>query len=371
MPKKLDPKVAEKVMLKAGLKPLQPYKSSYNKWKCKCLVCGDIVKPAYKQIARGIGGCRTCRYRKSGKSNSIPEDKAIAIMLKNKIKPLEPYRNKDVPWKSICLVCDKNIAPTLGNLRKGQAGCKWCTRKFIDEKEAIQVMQKQGFKPLTKYKNDRTPWKCRCLKCGKIDYPTFAQTSRQKNITGCSNCNKHYMDPKKARAIFLKADLKPLEPYKNARTPWKSQCLNCKTVVSPMLVNVQKGKGCRACAPLGINLFIPSYLYLITHEELNSHKIGIGNIRPEKTAWADRLNKFKKEGWHTYKTWNFDTGDDAWKAEKAIFKIIRKDLQIPIHLTKEQMPKTEGQSETMNADTISLLELEKIIKKVMRDENYD
>jgi hypothetical protein len=35
------------------------------------------------------------------------------------------------------------------------------------------------------------------------------------------------------------------------------------------------------------------------------------------------------------------------------------------------MPKTEGQSETMNADTISLLELEKIIKKVMREENYN
>jgi len=82
MGKKLDPKVAEKVMLKAGLKPLVPYPSSHKPWKCKCLVCGDIVRPPYKQIALGIGGCKTCRYVKSAKSNSTSETKAVALMLK-------------------------------------------------------------------------------------------------------------------------------------------------------------------------------------------------------------------------------------------------------------------------------------------------
>jgi hypothetical protein len=81
--KKLDPKLAEKVMLKAGLKPLVPYPSSDKPWKCKCMVCGNIVKPPYKQIVRGIGGCKTCRYVKSGKSNSNSEVEAVALMLKN------------------------------------------------------------------------------------------------------------------------------------------------------------------------------------------------------------------------------------------------------------------------------------------------
>jgi len=88
VPKKLDSSDAAGLMLKAGLKPLEPYKTSITKWKCKCLVCGNIVKPTYKQIARGIGGCRTCRYIKSGKSNSNSEVEAVALMLKNNLKPL-------------------------------------------------------------------------------------------------------------------------------------------------------------------------------------------------------------------------------------------------------------------------------------------
>ena len=111
---------------------------------------------------------------------------------------------------------------------------------------------------------------------------------------------------------------------------------------------------------------IPSYLYLITHDEFNSHKVGIGNVRSIKRSWEDRLEKFKREGWQTYKVWQFKTGGEALKIEKAVFKVIRKDLKLPIHLSKEQMPKTEGQSETVDADSITLLQLEKIIKKVIK-----
>jgi len=366
MSKRLNPKHAEQVMLKAGYKPLVPYSLSHKPWKCKCLVCGNIVKPPYKQIARGIGGCRTCRYVKSGKSNSNSEVEAVAIMLKNNLQPLEPYQNKDKPWKSICLICKRTVNPSFGNVKRGQAGCKWCTRKFLDPEEAVEIMRKQGYEPLTKYVSDRVGWKSKCLKCGRISYPHYAPTSRAKNITGCKYCNIRFMDDKTATKIMLKAKLKPLESYKNARTPWKSRCLKCKNLVTPMLMNVQKERGCQYCSPLGINMKIPSYLYLITHDQLNSHKIGIGNVRSIKRSYEDRLERFKRDGWDTYKVWNFKTGGEALKVEKAVFKVIRKDLKLPIHLSKEQMPKTEGQSETMDADLISLKELEKIINKVIK-----
>ena len=366
MGKRLDPKEAEAVMLKAGLKTLEPFVRSHDKWKCKCLVCGNIVFPPYKQIARGIGGCNTCRYVKSGKSNSNSEDAAVALMLKTNLKPLEPYQNEDKPWKSLCLICNKTVSPLFGNIKRGQAGCKWCTRKFLDPEEAVEVMRKQGYEPLTKYVNDRTPWKCRCMKCGKICYPTYQPTSRAKNITGCQYCNIHYVDEKDAIKVMLKAKLKPLEPYKNARTPWKCRCLKCKNIVTPTYDNVQGESGCQYCSPLGINMNIPSYLYLITHDELNSHKVGIGNVRSIKRTWEDRLGSFRREGWQTYKVWQFKTGGEALKIEKAVFKVIRKDLKLPIHLSKEQMKKTEGQSETVDADSISLLKLEKIINKVIR-----
>lgn len=367
MSKRLDPSEAEAVMLKAGLEPLEPYQKSTAHWRCKCMVCGQIVNPAYKQIARGIGGCRTCRYVKSGKSNSLSEEEAVATMLKANIKPLEPYQNIHIPWKSICLVCNKKIDPTLGNIRRGQAGCKWCTRKFIDPEEAERAMKEQGYEPLTKYPGDRTKWKSRCNKCKRISYPTYFQVCRQKNITGCTFCNTHYVAEEDAVKIMRAAGFKPLEPYNNARAPWKSQCLKCKNIVSPMYSNVRKGRGCNYCSPLGINLNIPSYLYLITHPQLNAHKVGIGNVRPIKRMDEDRLGRFKKQGWIAHKVWKFETGGEAWKIETAIFKVIRKDLGLPIFLSKEQMMKTEGQTETVDADSITLLELEKIIKRVIRE----
>jgi len=369
MAKKLDPELAEKVMLNAGLKPLTPYKNSTSPWKSKCLICGSIVKPPYKQIARGIGGCKECRYKKSGKSNSLSEKMAVAIMLKAKIKPLEPYRNKEIPWNSICLICHRKVSPTLGNIKRGQAGCKWCTRKFIDPEQALVVMQKQGYEPLTEYISDRIKWKCRCKKCQRISYPTYFQVSRQKNITGCTYCNVHYVDEKLAIKVMRESGFKPLVPYKNAREPWESQCLKCKNISTPMYMNVCKGRGCKFCSPLGINLNSPSYVYLITNHELNSHKVGIGNKRAIKRLNEDRLNRFRKQGWETSKVWDFETGGEAWKVESAVFKIIRKDLGLPIHLSKEQMPKTEGQTETINADSITLLELQKIISKVIASMN--
>jgi hypothetical protein len=60
------------------------------------------------------------------------------------------------------------------------------------------------------------------------------------------------------------------------------------------------------------------------------------------------------------------TGAEALDIEAKIFNIIRKDLKIPVHLSKEQMPKTGGETETINADDITLVELEKIINRVMK-----
>ena len=135
MPKKLDPKVAKKIMLKAGLKPLVPYPSSHKPWKCKCMVCGNIVNPPYKQIVRGIGGCKTCRYVKSGKSNSNSEVEAVALMLKNNLKPLEPYKNKDKPWKSICLICEKTVIPRLATSNVGKRDVSGVQENFLTLKK--------------------------------------------------------------------------------------------------------------------------------------------------------------------------------------------------------------------------------------------
>ena len=60
---KLDPKVTEEVMLKAGLKPLEPYKSDRTPWKCACQKCKEIVFPTYKSVKNG-SGCIYCAGKK-------------------------------------------------------------------------------------------------------------------------------------------------------------------------------------------------------------------------------------------------------------------------------------------------------------------
>jgi hypothetical protein len=435
--KPLDPKLAEKIMLKAGLKPLEPYKKGNAKWKCIHLQCGRIVHTSYSSIKKPDGtyrtGCKPCGALK----NKIPADKAIAQMEKAGLTPLEPYKNASSPWKCKCRNCGSIVSPSYTNIRLGKS-CKICSRSqtLVNPKKIAIVMKKRKLQPLEPYTNNRTRWKCKCLRCGKIVYPRFSGIQNlSKNSTGCLDCGrKQYaksnstpnkvaidvmlkaklkpLEPyknsgspwkckclvcnktlttsytsvayhksgcrycnnikkelKNKRKDFLKiakkARLKPLEPYKSIHTPWKCKCLVCKNIVTPSLNSLQKGQGCKFCAVRGINLTVPSYIYLITNDFFYSHKIGIGN---KKSSYTDRLTKFNSKGWKTHKVWNFATGEEAWKIEQAIFKVIRKDLKIPSHLSIEQMGKQlGGQTETVNADSITLLELEKIIKKVIKD----
>jgi len=422
MVKKIDPKVAEKVMLKAGLRPKVPYINSNTKWKCECLKCGNIVFPKYTMIQRGQGGCRSCGYNKSSEKRKIDQKAAIAIMVKVKLKPLEPYKGAGSPWICKCLICGNITSPSLHSIKKG-SGCKYCSGNAkLNPESAEKVMLKAGLKPLEKYKNSSHKWKSRCLKCKKIVNPTYSaiqhgqgscvycagnkidekdaikimlasnlkplepyiKNSRawksrclkckkivsptysaiQQGQGGCVYCSGKKVDPSDAVKLMLKAKLKPLESYKSHNTKWKCKCLNCGKIVFPRYDSVKTGQGgCRYCANAGINMNTRSYLYLITHQDLNSHKVGMGNHK----KLNDRLGKFNKDGWKTFKVWEMKTGSQAIDIEAEVFRILRKDMKLPIHLTKAHMSKTEGHTETVNADSITLIELERIIKRVIKE----
>jgi hypothetical protein len=100
-----------------------------------------------------------------------------------------------------------------------------------------------------------------------------------------------------------------------------------------------------------------SYVFLKTNQELNAHKGGIGNANRN----MGRLGGFNAKDWEVFKVWQFKTGREAFGVEKLKFKIIRKDLNIPIYLSCKQMKSMDGNMEMMGADSISLLEFEKVI----------
>lgn len=351
-------------MLDAGLQPLEPYTNSHSRWKCKCLTCQKIVFSSYTNVKSGTK-CIFCQ-----KLRTDPEE-AVKRMDKAGLEPLEPFISGRKKWKARCKRCGTIVSPMLHDLRRGNEGCKKCGIKKVAEakrysqEEAHEIMQKANFQSLEPYRRRDLPFKSKCLICGSIVSPCLGSIL---SGSGCKVCaGKEFgpatkLDEEKALQRMLKAGLKPLEPYTRVGIGWKSLCLKCGAIVFPHLTSISKGGGCKYCAKAGIQMLKPSYVYLISHIEYNAHKIGIGNQRKQR----DRIRKFMNKGWSVYKVWEFKTGAEVLKIEKEVFRVIREERKIPIYLSADEMPVTGGETETMDADLISLKELEKIINKVIK-----
>lgn len=419
MPKKLDPKLAEARMLKAGLKPLEPYINTLTKWKCKCLRCKKIVSPTFAGIQQGRGGCAYCAGIK------VDLDDVLKIMSRAKFQPQEPYKGANTPWRVKCLLCGKVVKVRYGNIRYGFSGrkqccspvavipekealkkfskhnfsllepytisgkalevrckkcgkksqrslqslevngkkqrCVWCANLRKDSKEVVAFMTKNGLKPMTPYKGANEPWKCICIKCKKEVSSSYASVRDGK---GCKYCAGNFIDSKDAEKNMINWGYKPSEPFRGTHRNWKSVHIACGNLVSPKYAQIQQGfGGCRHCAEWGFQYDRQSYLYLITHKQLKAHKIGIGNVA--KKLKADRLHRLSLEGWKLFKKWDFDEGKKALKVEQQVLKVLRDEMKLPIFLTKKQI-KNEGYSETINSGAITLSKLEKIINNAIK-----
>ena len=440
MSKKIDPKVAEKVMLKAGLKPLEPYKNSVSKWKCRHIECGEIVYPIYASVNRGQGGCYKCGRRKSENKRRTPEKKAIAIMLKAGMKPLEQYKNAVSRWKCECLNCGAISYPQLNMINYGQGGCKpcghiktglasrltekklrsrlqvqklqlvgkykWrqkdekfevkcliceqntitsndalfkknrnagcetCSRKSagflqVTEEKHTKILAEHNLEPFGKYTGNQDLITVKCLLCNKRK-PIRRSFLLQRNnkMQGCMTCaGAKIADPKKIARVMKKAKLQPLVTYSGGHKKWKCKCLKCGETVYPEFNSILRGQGgCIYCAEIGFNYKKPAVVYIITHHQMNSIKVGItnGDSKP------DRLKQFAYFGWEIYKKYDFSKGIQAFRVEQKVLNWLRNDLGINQHLSIEQMPKTGGQSETVNADSITILEIQKKVEQLIK-----
>lgn len=361
---------AMKIMAQLDLEPLEPYVLSEKKWKCKCLRCGNIVFPTYADASQGKRGCKKCGYESSSSKSRISQDAASKIFEKVNLKPLEQYKSLHTPWKSRCMRCKKIVKPTLASVKFQNSGCRFCAPNSpVSPKQAVSLMKKASLKPLEPFEGSDRKWKCECLRCHRIVFPTYSKIKQGQ--FGCKNCGyrtaaqKNRTPEVEAIRIMNEAMLKPLEPYKGDGVKWKCRCLKCKNIVFPMLTNIkQKNGGCLFCANRGIDFNKPAYLYLLTHEELFAHKIGIGNSGLARKN--DRISRFQKYGWKLYRKWDFDSGSTAHKYEQSALKHIRKELELPPYLSLDMMSETGGHSETVGAESISLKQLEKLIIKIIK-----
>jgi recombinational DNA repair protein (RecF pathway) len=338
----VKPEDAEALMRFNNLEPLEPYQNTMKPWKCKCLKCGKIVTPRHATLQRGSGGCKYCAKR------FVDAEDAILLMRKAKLEPLETFPGANKPWRCKCLRCGRNVQPAYTSIQSGQKGCVYCGGKKVDPQAAFDFMVSKGLTPLEPYKRADGQWKCRCIKCLKLVTPTYS--TLKQGAAGCIYCSGKKVDPQDAVTLFLENSLKPLVPYTSTETKWKSECMKCGRVVYPSHHMVsQRSGGCKYCSTLGLDFTLPAYIYLITHEELGAHKIGISGVH----AKEDRLNDHAKSGWKLYKRKNFESADQTYEIEQEVIRWLRQDRGLPPHLSLNEMPQ-RGWTETVDATEIDL-----------------
>jgi recombinational DNA repair protein (RecF pathway) len=252
VPKKIDPELAEKVMLKAGLRPLENFKFGHLPWRCFCTKCEKVVTPSYANVRNGHAGCAYCAGKKVD-----PVD-AVALMRSKNLEPLEPFKSLKSKWKCRCLTCNSLVEPTYGVVSSGSGGCLKCgyeaagNKNRMSEKTATEIMLTAGLRPLEKYKNFESKWLSECLRCGAIVKPRLHSISSGQG--GCINCGikirseKNRIPPEQARKTMLKHGYIPQENFVEAGKPWKSIHEECGRVVKPRYASIKNGfGGCKYC----------------------------------------------------------------------------------------------------------------------------
>ena len=219
---------------------------------------------------------------------------------------------------------------------------------MVSEAEALKLIKKNNYTPLTDFPGGSNPWSCTHDVCGtRVD---IRAAYLRRGNTGCSFCaGTSPITSSQANRLFKSRGFKPLEPFKNAKTPMRSIHLVCGREVAPTWTSVRLSGGCKYCNTSLVNLIAPAYLYLITNRELNAHKVGISG----HAATINRLERHKRLGWESYAVLDLDTGEEAYEIEARILEWIRFDLQLPKYLLSEQMPQG-GHTETVDASEIDL-----------------
>lgn len=324
------------------LEPQEKFKGPHHPWKSVHTKCGRKVSPRWASVQQGNNGCAYC----SG--NKVDMKEVKQVLKKLQLKPLEPYPGNKLPWKCIHLPCGREVAPRYNGLSRGQGGCEACGKNMVSEEVAYALLKKNGYRPLIAFPGGSNPWKCIHEVCGtKVE---LRAAYLRKGAVGCSFCSKTKpITASQANRFFKSRGFRPLEPFKNARTPMKSLHLVCGREVSPTWGSLRASGGCKYCSVSLVNLIAPAYFYLITNKELNSHKVGISG----HGATMNRLERHKRLGWEVYAVLDLDTGEQAYELEETILDWLRNDLDLNKYLLSEQMPQG-GHTETIDASEIDL-----------------
>lgn len=340
----LDPADAVRVMRVAGLEPKVPYPGADTPWLCHCATCGNDPRPTLSSIRRGRG-CAFCGQMKTRQARLMPEADAIGLMRVAGLEPLTPYPGANRAWECRCMTCDRLVSPSLSTVRSGTGtGCSYCARKTVDPSEADRIMRAAQLDPQVPYPGADKPWLCVCTRCGRLITPRL---NNIRKAQGCRYCSRRAVDPLEAEQLMLNAGFEPLTPYPGAGRRWRCRCVRCGKMVTPLMINVRKGVGCKHCASFGFDYSAPAVVYVMCHP-FGSVKVGIAGASKRNTRIADH----RRYGWKLFRQLHLPSGDQAWQVEQAVLTLLRGEFALDAFMSADIMPKG-GWTETFDAEIVS------------------
>jgi len=207
---RLDEETAIMRLREFDLEPLEPYVKSDLKWKCRCLLCGEIVFPKLKNLQRGDGGCFKCGMKKAGLANRLSEEEALKIIENAGFIALEPYVNALAKWKLRHKICNAIVYPKLNSITISAGktlGCAVCSGHQVEvgwndlqTTHPQLALEADGWDPTTVTAGSwkvKKKWKC---SNGHTWQTSVAQRS---DGHGCPTCSTTGFDPNKDGWLYL------------------------------------------------------------------------------------------------------------------------------------------------------------------------
>lgn len=266
MAKRVDPYEAEQFMRSRGLDPLEAYPGAVLPWRVRCISCGNEFHAKWSKVHGRGDGCKVCGNKRRSEARRISPEDASAFVRAQGYEPLEPYTGSKVKWRMLHVACGREVTPKYENIKIGQGGCVECGKlksaaaRRRDSGEVVAWMQSKNLDPLDSYPGSKSPWRCKCLRCGNIA-TTTVEAVRAGNL-GCVPCGRAQRGKKRrmsgdvAVEVMRRVGLNPLDEYQGRTKKWRSACLVCNEVtaisLSSVLVRISKNavspsRGCEAC----------------------------------------------------------------------------------------------------------------------------
>lgn len=355
-------KVSEERIMAAlapSLLELDGVYESAHRIPVKCSRCtASFVLDIFQYLGgKRVAPCRTCQ------SPTPPEKEILSRIEKAGFRETEglPRRTSELfPFE--CVTCGRVQQRSINSFTSGK-GCKYCTGKYVDPKDAYELFRSKGLRPLVPYPgNAHASWLCECEVCGEQPSPAYTSLVIGQSA-GCSFCSGREVNPKTAERFMRDNGFEPTVPYPGSMKPWKSKCQTCGKTPSPQYSSVKSGKRCIYCFPGGVDFNLPGHLYLISNVELEAHKFGI------QTFNSPRLATHVRRGWEIQYLFLFKTGSEAHTVEQRIKKWIREDLGIKGGVRKSDMP-VGGYTETLPLEAFDIREIARKVLIFASNESF-